>query len=268
MFLGITLLFLDFTGTFHHWFGWMPKVQFLPALLALNFIVVAVLLLITLVFGRIYCSVVCPLGVMQDLLARLRRKRNKYSYSKAVSWFRYTMLVVMVAAFLAGAGALVALLAPYSSFGRIATHLLQPLWMMGNNLFASIAENADSYAFYRVDVWMCGMPTFLIALVTFIVIAILAWKNGRTYCNTICPVGTLLGFFARFSWLKVFFDEEKCRNCSQCSKNCKAACIDYKTHSVDYSRCAYPCIVVLSFLLISSIRRRKFQFVTKKMKNF
>ena len=111
MFIGITLLFVDFTGTFHHWLSWMPKVQFLPALLAMNFIIVGVLLLITLVFGRIYCSVICPLGVLQDLLARLRRKRNKYSYSKAISWLRYAMLVVMVAAFLAGAGSLVALLA-------------------------------------------------------------------------------------------------------------------------------------------------------------
>ena len=237
MFIGITLMFVDFTGTFHHWLAWMPKVQFLPALLAMNFIVVGVLLLITLVFGRIYCSVICPLGVLQDLLARLRRKRNKYSYSKAISWLRYAMLVVMVVAFFAGVGSLVALLAPYSSFGRMATHLLQPLWMMGNNLLASFAENADSYAFYRVDVWMRGLSTFIIALATFVIIAFLAWKNGRTYCNTICPVGTLLSFFARFSWFKVVFDEEKCRNCSSCSKNCKAACIDYKTHTVDYSRC-------------------------------
>ena len=237
MFIGITLLFLDFTGTLHHWLSWMPKVQFLPALLAMNFIVVGALLILTLVFGRIYCSVICPLGVMQDVLARLNRKRNKYSYSKAVSWLRYTMLVVMVVAFFAGLASLVALLAPYSSFGRIATHLLQPLWMLGNNVLASIAENADSYAFYNVDVWMRGLPTFLIALVTFCIIAVLAWKHGRTYCNTICPVGTVLGFFARFSWFKVVFDEEKCRNCSMCSKNCKAACIDYKTHSVDYSRC-------------------------------
>ncbi len=237
MFIGITLLFLDFTGTLHHWVGWMPKVQFLPALLALNFLVVAALLVITLIFGRIYCSVICPLGVMQDLIARLRRKRNKYSYSKAVSWLRYTMLGVMVVAIVAGIGSLMALLAPYSSFGRIATHLLQPLWRMGNNVLASFAEKADSYAFYTTDVWVKGWPTFAIALATFLIIAVLAWRHGRTYCNTICPVGTLLGFFARFSWLKIHFDEQKCRNCAACSRNCKASCIDYTTHTVDHSRC-------------------------------
>ena len=88
-FVGITLLFLDFTGTAHHWLSWMAKVQFLPAVLALNVVVIVVLVLLTLVFGRIYCSVICPLGVMQDVLARLHRKKNKYGYSREVCWLRY-----------------------------------------------------------------------------------------------------------------------------------------------------------------------------------
>ena len=53
----ITLLFLDFTGTLHHWLGWMAKIQFLPAVMALNVVVVVALIALTLVFGRIYCSV-------------------------------------------------------------------------------------------------------------------------------------------------------------------------------------------------------------------
>ena len=68
-FIGITLLFLDFTGTAHHWLAWMAKVQFLPAILALNAVVVIALLALTLVFGRIYCSVICPLGAFQDVIA-------------------------------------------------------------------------------------------------------------------------------------------------------------------------------------------------------
>ena len=236
-FVAITLLFLDFTGTLHHYLSWMAKLQFLPAVLSLNVVVLVILLLLTLVFGRIYCSVICPLGVMQDLMASVRRKKNRYSYSPAVSWLRYLMLAVMVVAIAAGIGSLVALLAPYSSFGRIATHLLQPLYMGVNNVLASLAERADSYAFYSVDVWLRTLPTLIIAALTFVVLFILAWRNGRTYCNTICPVGTVLGFVARFSWLKVRFDADKCRNCSLCSKNCKASCIDYKTHTVDYSRC-------------------------------
>jgi len=236
-FIGITLLFLDFTGTLHHWLGWMAKVQFLPAVLAINVIVIAALVILTLIFGRIYCSVICPLGIMQDLIARLRRKKNKYSYSKPLSWLRYTMLAVMVLAIVFGVASVVQLLAPYSSFGRIATAILQPLWMLGNNLLAGAAERFDSYTFYSVDVWLKSIPLLVIAIVTLLIVGGLAIKNGRTYCNTICPVGTLLGFIARFSFLKVRFVSDKCKNCSLCSKNCKASCIDYKTHTVGYSRC-------------------------------
>jgi ferredoxin len=203
----------------------------------LNVVVIVALVLLTVVFGRIYCSVICPLGILQDVLARLRRKKNKYSYSKEVRWLRYPMLVVMVVALIAGVGSLFQLFAPYSAFGRIATMLLQPLWMLGNNVLGVLAERADSYAFYTVDVWMKSLPVFVIALVTLVVLLVLAWRGGRTYCNTICPVGTALSLLSRFSLLKVRFNEDKCKNCSMCSRNCKAACIDFKTHSVDYSRC-------------------------------
>ena len=98
MFICITWLFVDFTGTAHHWFSWMAKIQFLPAVLAINVVVIIALVLLTIVFGRIYCSIICPLGIFQDVLARFNRKKNKYSYSKALSWLRYSMLGVMVVA--------------------------------------------------------------------------------------------------------------------------------------------------------------------------
>ena len=233
----ITLLFLDFTGTLHCWLSWLAKIQFLPAVMALNVVVVAALIFLTLVFGRIYCSVICPLGVFQDLLARFHRKKNKYSYSKEVRWLRYPVLAVFVIAGLAGIGSLFQLLAPYSSYGRIATMIFQPIWKGCNNLLAMAAEHYESYAFYSIDTWVRSMPVLIIAAITLVVLFVLAWRGGRTYCNTICPVGTILSFFSRFSWLKVHFDTDKCKNCSMCSKNCKAACIDYKTHTVDYSRC-------------------------------
>ena len=236
-FVLITLLFLDFTGTLHHWLNWMAQIQFLPAVMALNVVVVVALVVLTLIFGRIYCSIICPLGVFQDVLARFHRKKNKYNYSKEVRWLRYPMLVVFVIAGVAGIGSLFQLLAPYSAYGRIATMIFQPIWKAGNNLLAMMAEHYESYAFYSVDTWMRSLPVLIIAAVTLVVLFVLAWRGGRTYCNTICPVGTILSFFARFSWLKIRFDEDKCKNCSLCSKNCKAACIDFKTHSVDYSRC-------------------------------
>lgn len=125
----ITLLFLDFTGTLHGWFGWLAKIQFLPAVLALNVGVILFLVILTLVCGRIYCSVICPLGVFQDILAWLGRqpkKRRKlpYSYSPALSWLRYGVLGVFIIALIAGIGSLAALLAPYSAYGRIANNLI------------------------------------------------------------------------------------------------------------------------------------------------
>ena len=240
MFVCITWLFLDFTGTAYEWFSWMPKLQFLEAVLAVNAVVIIGLIVLTLVLGRIYCSVICPLGIMQDIFGWLgkKRKKNRYTYSKEVKWLRYPVLVVFIMALVAGIGTIFQLLAPYSAFGRIATTLLQPLWKMGNNVLATLAERADSYAFYHVETGLpnAGVVT-AIALVTLIALLVLAWRNGRTYCNTICPVGTVLGVLSRYSFFKIHFNESKCKNCSMCSKNCKAACIDYKTHSVDNSRC-------------------------------
>ena len=235
----LTLLFLDVSGVLHHWFGWLAKVQFLPAVLALNVAVVVVLCVLTLVFGRIYCSVICPLGVMQDGFAWLgrRQKKNRYTWSPERRWLRYVMLIVMLAALLAGVSAVYALLEPYSAFGRIVNSLFRPLYAWANNGLALLAERMDSYAFYSVDVWLKSLPTLLVAAVTLVTLAVLAWRGGRTYCNTICPVGTVLSFLARFSWLKVRIDSDRCIKCGLCAKNCKASCIDFKNCRVDYSRC-------------------------------
>lgn len=240
-FVTVTALFLDFTGTIHAWLGWTAKVQFLPALLSLNVVVVVALILLTLLVGRVYCSVICPMGVMQDVISwisgRRKKKKLRFSYSPEKKLLRYGMLALFVIALIAGIGSFVALLAPYSSYGRIASNLFAPIYRWGNNLLAYFAERADSYAFYETEVWIKSLATFIVAIVTFIVIAVLAWRNGRTYCNTICPVGTVLGFFSRFSMLRPTINTEKCKNCSLCSRKCKAACIDYKNHHIDYSRC-------------------------------
>ena len=238
-FVLITLLFLDFTGAIHAWFGWMAKIQFLPAVLALNFGVVIALVLLTLLMGRIYCSVICPLGVLQDIFGWLGKKvkKNRYTYSKPMSILRYVMLGVLVVALVAGFTSIGALIAPYSAFGRIATTFLAPVYQWGNNLLASLAESANSYAFYSVDIWWKGGATFVVALVTLTTLFVLAFKNGRTYCNTICPVGTVLGFLSRYSYLKPVIDTTKCNGCGLCARNCKASCIDSKNHAIDYSRC-------------------------------
>jgi len=245
-FMLLTLLFLDFTGTLHHWLGWLAKIQFLPALLALNISAVIILAIITLLLGRVYCSVICPLGIFQDVVSWIagKRKKNRFSYSKVISWLRYGFLALFIVAFIAGISSFVALLDPYGSYGRIASNLFAPVYRWGNNVFAYFAQRVDSYAFYHVDVWIKSLTTFVIAILTFVVIAVLSWRNGRIYCNTVCPVGTILGFFSKFSFFKPVFDTEKCNGCTLCARNCKASCIDTKNHTIDYSRCVtcFDCV--------------------------
>lgn len=251
-FVLITLLLLDFTGTLHYGLGWLAKIQFLPALLALNAGVIIFLVVLTLLFGRIYCSVICPLGIFQDVAtwsSRKVKKKKRFTYSPAISWLRYGVLALCILAFILGVGSLVALLDPYGAYGRMVNNLFLPIYEAGNNLLAYFAERVESYAFYSVDVWIKSGITFAIALATFIIIGILAWRNGRTYCNTICPVGTILGFLSRFSLFRLTFDTDKCTKCGLCERNCKASCIDSKKMSVDHSRCVtcFNCIEKCKF---------------------
>ena len=238
-FVGITALFLDFTGALPAYLGWMAKMQFIPAILATNLAVVVGLLLVTLLMGRIYCSVVCPLGIMQDIVSWFasRRKKRRFTYSKGKTALRVTMLVLFVVALVANVAWLAALIEPYSAYGRMVNNLLSPLYLWGNNLLAYIAERTDSYAFYSVDVWLKSGATLAVAATTFVLLFVLAWRNGRTWCNTICPVGTLLGAVSRYSILKPVIDTSKCTGCKVCARNCKASCINAEAHEIDYSRC-------------------------------
>ena len=210
----VTLLLLGIGFRVHLWAGWVAKIQFLPALLALNFGVIALIVVVALIFGRIYCSVVCPLGIMQDLFSWIggKIKKNRFSYSPAKNWLRYAMLLLLIVAVVLGLGIVIALLAPYGIYGRFVNTFLQPLYVWGNNVLASISEHFDSYAFYSKDVWLKSLPVLLVTLGVIVAIVVLALKHGRTWCNSICPVGTTLSFLARFSWFKVYFDDDKCKN--------------------------------------------------------
>ena len=212
-FLSVTALFIDSTGMAKEWLGWTAKIQFLPALLALNVVTVLALVVLTLLVGRAYCSVICPLGVMQDVISRIsglrKKKKSRFSYSGEKKWLRYGILVIFVVALVAGLTPLAALLAPYSSYGRMVSSVVSP----------SLS------------------PVAIVAAVSFVVVAIMSWLGGRTYCNTICPVGTVLGFFSRFALFRPVINTSKCNSCKRCAKKCKASCIDAKNHRIDYSRC-------------------------------
>lgn len=243
----ITLYFLDFRGILPGRLQFLAQLQFIPALLAVNLIILAFLVVLTLLFGRVYCSSICPMGIYQDIVAWLSKrftKKKKYHFSKAKTVLRWSVLGVTLISFLAGFTFLTGLLDPYGAYGRIATHIFRPAYLAGNNLLAAIFTSFDNYTFYRVSIYALGISSTLIALAMLLVIGILAWRNGRTWCNTICPVGTTLGLLSKYSLFKVTFDDEKCNSCGLCSMKCKASCIDSKNKKIDHSRCVtcFNCI--------------------------
>ncbi len=235
----ILLLFLDFTGGLHRYLSWLAEIQFVPSLLAHNFAIFGGLLILTALFGRIYCSVICPLGVFQDAVAHAgkRKKRAPYSFKKAKTILRFSVLGIFVLSLVFGVSVVVSLLDPYAAFGRFANNWLQPLWILGNNVLAFFAEKLDSYAFYEVDVWVKSVASLSISALFIIVVSLLAWRGGRTYCNTICPVGTFLGLISKKSLYKIEIDKESCVGCKRCVVNCKSACISDETYDIDNSRC-------------------------------
>ena len=212
---GITLLFLGLPFT-ASWFGWMPKLQFLPAVMALNAATIVVVIGSCLLLGRLYCSAICPLGIMQDgishvsvLVKRHNKNRRPFHFHKEIKWLRYGIWAVFVLAIVFGFQSLVALLAPYSAYGRIV----------------------QSIVHFRPG------TVLAIASVTLLLTGMLAWFAGRDYCNVVCPVGTTLSFFSRFAVFRPVIDSSKCKNCKVCEHNCKAGCIDIANHKIDYSRC-------------------------------
>jgi formate hydrogenlyase subunit 6/NADH:ubiquinone oxidoreductase subunit I len=245
----ITLLFLDFTGTLHAWFGWLARVQLIPAILAANFAIIAGIIFLTLLFGRIYCSTLCPLGVMQDgiswLSGRRKGKKLRFRHSRSLKWLRVGLGVIFIVALLVHALApVVSLLDPYAAFGRIATSFFAPVWRLGNNLLATIAERADSYAVYPVEVFVKSWTVFGVAAVWLAGLAVLAWWKGRIYCNSVCPVGTILGGFSSNAVFAPTIDNSKCTGCGLCERACKSECIDSQKRDIDLTRCVvcFDCI--------------------------
>jgi len=273
------LLFLDFRRLLPEaviqGITWL---QFVPSLLkffnvftlgAAGFIVVLVL---TLVFGRIYCSTVCPLGILQDVITRLykwfgKKKRVRYRYSKAHNILRYGILFLAILSFFLGTVILVNLLDPYSNFGRLFTFFGKPLLILLNNLLAGVLSKVKIYTLFTLEPRIAPWGPVFYQLGLFFLVIWMAAFHGRLYCNTICPVGTLLGFLSKFSLFRIKIDEGTCTHCGLCGVACKSSCIDTKTQVVDLTRCVtcFNCLPVcdsesIVFGLPNPIIQRKNKF--------
>lgn len=250
VFVALTALFLDFTKTVPTSWHRLAHLQLTPALLGLGFGVLLFWLAATLLTGRIYCSVACPLGILQDLVSRvsktLRGKRARHRYRPEMVKTRYAILVFFLVC-LPALPTGVTLLDPYSHFGRIAESILKPAYLAGNNFLTGTAGEIGGvrFLYQSIHVEPAALTVALLALLT---VGVLSALFGRRYCNTICPVGTLLGLVSRFAGFKVRLKSD-CVSCGLCEKTCKGECIDSKGRTVDHSRC------VACFNCLGSCRR-------------
>lgn len=227
----------------------LARIQLVPSILAGSIIIVAALVLMTFLLGRVYCSVICPLGIFQDLVAwisgKIHRKKY-YRFGKEKPVLRYGFLALTGITFLLEATVFLSLLDPYSAFGRMTVNVFRPFYMEMNNLLAWIFNSFGNYTLYHTEVYVLSWTSFIVGLLTFGLIGYLSWRYGRSWCNTVCPVGTLLGFLSRYSLCKVRIDRQACVSCGLCERKCKAGCIDSKSKEIDPGRCVscYNCLSV------------------------
>ncbi len=221
--------------------GFLAKIQFIPAAMAFSVITIVVILIVTLVFGRLYCSTICPLGTFQDLFARLprlrvRNHRMDYHYREPGNRLRNLTLSVVVLSIFLGISAVITFFDPYSIYARGCVYLVQPVWLWISNFFSSVP----------VTIGAASLLGIVSSFVILGVIAAVAMRHGRLVCNTLCPVGTTLGYVSRYSIFRIDIDTDKCIQCRKCEHVCKSRCIDLTSHVVDMSRCVdcFDCLPV------------------------
>jgi len=246
------------------------NIQVVPAILSGSIAVLIAITALSVLLGRFYCSAICPLGIMQDLIIRLSNKIHKKHggkrpqtyYKKPHNLLRYSLLVLSILSLILGSSYLLLLLDPYSIFGRIGASVITPLITLVNNLIANITNAAGHYTFsHRAYHWP-GIAVIISSALSLGLIVFLNIKYGRLWCNTLCPVGALLGLISRVSIFKIHIDKEKCTQCKACAKSCKTHTIDYlHDYSIDHSRCVscYNCIDACHFdaLKLSSNMKTK-----------
>ena len=245
--LAITATFLDFTGTVAGKTPWLREIQFMPAVLAGSVVMLVLLMLLTLLVGRVYCSVLCPLGVLQDLVRlvtfgrwrdrKFKAKPGGPAVSAVQGWTRLGFLFVFAAGGFLGIH--FTWLDPYAIYGRFVSFCLTPLVKASRHAdaIAAWADGAEGLFTRTLEVVVPATGFVLLAagMVAFIA-ALAAWR-GRTWCNTVCPVGTVLGALAKFAWFRPRIVASSCVSCRLCEQTCRAHCIHIDAKAIDHTQC-------------------------------
>lgn len=207
------------------------RMQILTALIAGAAVCLIFWAVVALIYGRIYCSTVCPLGTLMDCVAAgsrlVRRRRRAYVHTEAASRTRIIFLIIAFALMLTGSAAIPTLIDPYSAYARMVEQ------------FIMVPLGLDDGALFSIS-------SMGIAALTAVLVLACSWKRGRLLCNTVCPVGTLLGAASRHAVLHIDINTDLCINCGECERVCKSECIDLLHHTVDTSRCVvcFDCTAV------------------------
>jgi polyferredoxin len=269
VFIFFFLVFVDFRYIIPaDYINYLLYLQFIPSAMkffdlrtiaAGGFIIILILTLLT---GRTYCSFLCPLGIGQDIFSRIggriRRKFRRYGFKKPFTIIRYSLLAATLIVTMVWGVYLLTLLDPYSIFGRFMTYFAKPVVIVINNFLGGILGKFDIFTLSHVTVKGYQLLVYLIPTAFFVLIGALSLAKGRLYCNMICPVGTLLGLLSKISVLRIKFDESACTRCGRCAIGCKSSCIDFLQYHVDVTRCVdcFNCINIcpdkaLSYGLVS-----------------
>ena len=153
--------------------------------------------LLTLIFGRFYCAVFCPLGIFQDVIINIFARKKRHIPNPVI--LRYTFGAVVYGMLFAG--------------WNVGFWLLEPYTLSGRFIMMSSAA------------W----------LIAFLILFMSAWKK-RLFCISLCPVGTLLGLIAKVGICRLRLTG-KCVKCSRCADLCPAGCIDVQKGIIDNERC-------------------------------
>ena len=138
-------------------------------------------LLFALLFGRVFCGGVCPLGALQDLVLLKSIKVPRWlDHGLSVLRYFYLGLAVLLAA--TGSTYLICKYDPFVAFFRMSA---------------------------RFHIWIWSASFLLLSL--FI---------GRPYCRFLCPYGALLGIFSRFSLRRITITPDECTTCHLCRTAC------------------------------------------------
>ena len=214
--------------------------QFVPSLLSLGqgfgwlSIGCLAVIALTLLFGRVYCAMLCPLGVLMDFsawLARRTGRKRKLPYRPGKTWIRTLVVAVCIVGFIAGTLLPLSLLDPYSVFGKIVSAVLRPPIAWLNHTISATG------LIQPVNVSPVSWIAAGVGLGIFLLVIIAAVTRGRLWCNTACPVGAVLGFFSKHSLFRLQIADSACIGCSMCERVCPAQCIDFRNHRIDHSRC-------------------------------